>query len=557
MAPNLQVARVNAYEYAITSRGFNNRVGNKLLVMLDGRTLYTPMFSGVFWEMQDTNLEDIERIEVISGPGGTLWGANAVNGVINIITRNASQTRSTLVSATAGKFERGATLRTGGRIGERLDWRVFAKTSEWDHTFLPTGAAGVDAFDRQQVGFRADYSGEGQQLSLQGDTMRAESQHRGFAGALAIPPVKLESSNLQGNWTRQLDSGSELNVQAYYTYNMRDEFVLFSPESSIYDLEANHHFTLAGSNSMTHDVLWGGGMRHATDDVEPGVFSIYIPDNRELDWQNLYAQDEIRFGKLRVTPGIKLEWNDFTGMEHLPSVNLAWEEDSYLLWSSWSRVIRAPSRFDRDVYFPEKAPFIIAGGPNFRAEVAHVLEAGVRTQPTDSLSYAVTLFHYNWDRLRSATALPFPLYLVNNIEGESYGVEAWATWQLTSKLQVRGGFNTLEKNLSFGTDPPDTAGVNNPTLHNDPDYQWLTRIRYDLKSNVQVDLQLRHVAELTVEPVPDYTELDLRLGWQPLDNVEISLAGSNLLHKRHAEYSPAASRNLISRSVVLGFRWML
>jgi iron complex outermembrane receptor protein len=240
MAPNLQVARVNAYEYAITSRGFNNRVGNKLLVMLDGRTLYTPLFSGVFWEMQDTNLEDIERIEVISGPGGTLWGANAVNGVINIITRSAAQTRSTLVAASAGNFERGATVRTGGRVGDGLDWRVFGKATEWDHTFLPSGADGVDGWKRQQVDFRADYAGTDQQVTVQADTMWAESQHRGFAGAVEIPPVKVKSRNLQATWTRQLEVG-ELNLQAYYTYNMRDEFVLFSPESSIYDLEVNHH----------------------------------------------------------------------------------------------------------------------------------------------------------------------------------------------------------------------------------------------------------------------------------------------------------------------------
>ncbi len=291
--------------------------------------------------MQDTNLEDIERIEVISGPGGTLWGANAVNGVINIITRKASQTRSTLVAASAGNFERGATVRTGGRIGEKLDWRVYGKAGEWDHTFLPSGANGVDAWERQQIGFRADYDGAGQQLSLQGDTMWAESQHRGFVGTLAIPPVKVESRNLQANWTRQLQAGSEVNVQAYYTYNVRDEFVLFSPESSIYDLEANHHITL-NPGGMSHDLVWGGGLRHAADHVDPGFFSIYLPDNRELNWENLFVQDEIQLSdNLRLTPGVKLEWNDFTGMEHLPSVNLAWQAGSYLLWSSWSRVIRA------------------------------------------------------------------------------------------------------------------------------------------------------------------------------------------------------------------------
>ncbi|MGV3592651.1 MAG: TonB-dependent receptor plug domain-containing protein [Gammaproteobacteria bacterium] len=557
MAPNLQVARVNAYEYAITARGFNNRVGNKLLVMQDGRTLYTPMFSGVFWEMQDANLEDIERIEVISGPGGTLWGANAVNGVINIITRNASQTQSTLVSATAGNYERGATVRTGGSVGA-LAWRAYGKASEWDHTWLPTGAAGVDGFERQLVGFRADHDAGRQQFSLQGEVMQAESQDRGVAGTIAIPPVELKSRSLQANWNRELRSGSEVSVQAYYTYSMRDEFVLFSPESSIFDIEANHHMKFEAGRETTHDVVWGGGMRRAYDDVEPGFFTIYIPKERNLDWQNLFIQDEISLGRnLRVVPGIKFEWNDYTGREHLPSLSVAWQADAHLLWASWSRVIRAPSRFDRDVYYPERPPFLIAGGPNFQAEVAHVVETGLRGQPTSKLSYSLTLFHYDWDKLRSATAPPFPLYLVNTIEGNTYGVEAWATWQITPKWQVRGGFNTLEKSLGFGTDAPDTVGVDNPTLHNDPDYQWQLRTRYDLRPNIQMDLQLRRVAELSIESVPSYTELDLRVGWQPTDKLELSLTGANLLHKRHAEYSAPANRNLINRSVAVGLRWML
>ncbi len=189
--------------------------------------------------------------------------------------------------------------------------------------------------------------------------------------------------------------------------------------------------------------------------------------------------------------------------------------------------------------------------------MAHVVEAGVRGQPATTLSYAVTLYHYSWDKLRSGTALPFPLYLVNNIEGETYGVEAWATWQVTPAWQVRGGFNTLEKDLTFGTDIVDTVGVNNPTLHNDPDYQWMLRTSYDVTTNVQLDLQLRRVAALTIEPVPAYAEMDLRLAWQPRDDVEVSLTGSNLLHHRHAEYSPVTNRNEISRSVLFGLRWML
>jgi iron complex outermembrane receptor protein len=557
MAPNLQVARVNSFEYAITARGFNNRVGNKLLVLLDGRTLYTPLFSGVFWEMHDAHLEDIERIEVVSGPGGTLWGANAVNGVINIITKNAADTGSTLLRAGAGNFERHASLRTGGSIDERTSWRAWAKAGEWDNTFAPDGSDEVDDWNRQQLGFRMDHNGSAQQLMLQGDVLRGESQHRGFVGTIEVPPVKVAATNLQAGWTRALNNGSDVSLQAYWSYNKRDEFVLFSPTSRIFDFELQHHFTL-DSATLSHEVVWGFGYRHARDEVDPGVFSIFVPDRRELEWQNLFVQDEISLNdSLKLVPGIKLEWNDYTGMEQLPSVNLAWQAaEQHLLWAGWSRVVRAPSRFDRDVYYPERAPFIVAGGPDFEAEVAHVLELGYRGQVSGTLSWSGTLFHYDWDKLRSGTPLPLPVYLVNNIQGESWGVEAWGSWQLSPVWHLRAGLSTLHKDLEFAPGTSDTAGIDNNTLHNDPDYQWLLRSSHDLAEHIQLDLQLRRVAALDIEQVPGYAELDLRLGWQPAANVEVALTASNLLHKRHAEYSPLANRSEFGRSILVGIRWM-
>lgn len=557
MAPNLQVARVNAYEYAITSRGFNNRVGNKLLVLLDGRTIYTPLFSGVFWEMQDTNLDDIERIEVISGPGGTIWGANAVNGVINIITAHTADTQATVLSGGAGSFERHASARTGGGSGP-LTWRAYAKANEWDSTWDSQRAAyGVDQWRREQLGFRMDWAGTDQQLIVQGDTMQGRSQHRGFVGTYELPPVEVHSSNLQARWTRELDGGSSVSVQGYVVHSEREERILFSPESTITDLEAQHHFTFAAG--FDHEVVWGGGYRHAHDKVGPGAVTNYLPSSRDLSWENLFIQDEIALSDtFSLTPGLKLEWNDYTGMEQLPSVRAAWElSEGHNLWAGWSRTVRAPSRLDRDVYFPATEPFIIAGGPNFVAEVAKVGELGYRSQPLADLSYSVTLYHYDWEKLRSGTPLPLPVYLVNNIAGESWGVEGWGTWQVASGWRLRAGFNTLEKDLAFNSGTSDTVGVANPTLHNDPDYQLMLRSSHDLSNGVQMDLQLRRIAALEVEPVPAYAEMDLRLGWSPVDNVELSLTGTNLLHSRHAEYGPANNRSEINRSVLLGFRWTL
>lgn len=556
LAPNLQVARVNAYEYSITSRGFNNRVGNKLLVLMDGRTLYTPLFSGMFWEMQGINPGDIDRIEVISGPGGTLWGANAVNGVINIISKNAAETRSTLMTANAGNFERGASVRVGGSMGSDTAWRIYGRAHEWDRTIPTSNARLADEWQRKQLGFRVDWNGEQQTLSLQGDMLRGETPFRGFVGSLGIPAVKVAADSLQARWTRQLGEDSDLSVQTYWMHNERDEFILFSPESNIFDIELQQHtaFDFVGRK---HEVVWGGGYRYADDNVGPGVFSMYLPASRELSWQNLFLQDEISLtDNLRLTPGMKFEWNDYTGREQLPSLRLAWNlAPEHFLWAGWSRVVRAPSRFDRDVYYPEKPPFIVAGGANFDSEVAHVLEGGYRGQPTASLNYSVTLYHYDWDQLRSGTPLPLPVFLTNNIEGKTWGIEAWGTWQVSRSWWLRAGANTLGKHLQFEAGTSDTVGINNPTLHNDPDYQLILRSSHDLPHGVQLDVSLRRIAALEVEPVPAYTEMDMRFSWQPVANLELSVAGNNLLHATHAEYNPATNRNLFDRTVLFGIRW--
>ncbi len=558
LAPNLQVARRDAYEYAITARGFNNQVGNKLLVLIDGRTIYTPLFSSVFWEMQGTSLPDIERIEVISGPGATLWGANAVNGVINIITKNASETRNTLISAATGNFDYGTSVRTGGRVGSRTDWRVFGKVHGWDNTFRQNGTDGIDEFSREQIGFRVDWNGDNQQILVEGDTLKGESQHRGKIGPFDYPPVTVEASNLLARWSRQRDNGSEFKLQAYWTYNERDEYTLFSPTFDIYDLEFQYHFA-QDTGAAHHEIVWGASNRYAEDEVDRGFFSIYVPAQREVSWQTLFVQDEISLGdNFRVTPGMKIEWNDYTGKEHLPSLRVAWDvSDSQLLWGGWSRAVRAPSRFDRDIFYPESPPFILAGGPNFDSEVAYVYELGYRAQPSQTISYSMTLFRYEWDKLRSTTPFPIPLNIVNTIEGNSWGIEAWSTWQVFQNWRLSGGFNTIEKNLEYKPGTQGGLSVNSAALQNDPSYQWTLRSGHDFGDKVQLDLYLHRVGALKNQPVPAYTELDLRIGWLPVENLELSITGNNLLHSRHAEFGPALTRNVISRSILFGFRWTL
>lgn len=555
LAPNLQVARIDSVQYAISARGFNNAIGNKLLVLQDGRTLYTPLFSGVFWEMEDTMLQDIDRIEVFSGSAATVWGANAVNGAINIITRSAAETQGILLSGEAGDRENGVAARVGSGSGQ-MHWRAYAKTRRWDNAGLENEQPALDEWEKSQAGFRADWQGTTQGFTLQGDVYEGESQHRGFVGPIEIPEIAVSGYNLLARWSRQSPSasgdGNTMHVQAYWTHSEREEFFLFSPESDIFDIEFQHGFSL-----NTHKVVWGGGYRHAEDDVDPGLFTAFIPQAASLNWRNAYVQDEITLtASLRALIGMKLEWNEYTGTEYLPGLRLAWTPlSNHMLWVAASRAVRAPSRLDRDVFLPQTPPFLIAGGPNFEAEAALVYELGYRGQFSSTLNVSANLFLHQWDKLRSGTQPPFPTYLANGIEGDAKGAEGWFNWQPFTFLRLGGGFMVLDKDLQFRPGAGDTAGINNVTLHNDPDFQWQLRSDIDLARNLQLNLNLREVDELTVEAVPGYHELNARLSWQPRPALEVALTGRNLLHNEHAEFGDPAARSRIDRSILLGFRW--
>jgi iron complex outermembrane receptor protein len=550
LAPNLQVARRDSVQYAISARGFNNTIGNKLLVLIDGRSVYTPLFSGVFWDAQDLLLDEIERIEVISGPGATLWGANAVNGVLNVITRDSSTTPGVRVSGDAGTDERGSSFQFGGRIGSAT-YRVYGKIRDWSNTSRTDGVDIRDNWLRGQAGFRTDWTGIDQTLTVQADTYKAQSEPRGVIGAVELPKVDLSGGNVLARWTGQLGDGSQLHVQTYWSRSRRIELNI-QPRVDIFDIEFQHSLSLG-----THAFLWGGGVRHARDEVAGSTNVIFLPTQGRLNWENVFFQGDIPLSaQVNVTAGIKLEWNDYTGLEYLPNARLSWQPSGgHLLWTSVARAVRAPSRFDRDFFVPAAPPFLSAGGPNFVSEVSNVYEVGYRARPLASISYSVTSFHHDWDHLRSGTSLPLPLFLANNIEGEVYGFEAWADWQVASMWRLTAGTTVMDKELRFKPGTSDLAGIDNPTLHNDPDYQWMLRSRLDLPANLELDFHLRGVGPLTVEPVPGYTELDTRLAWLPADDVELSITGRNLLHNSHAEFGALPGRSEIGRSAIFGLKW--
>jgi iron complex outermembrane receptor protein len=555
LAPNLQVARIDATQYAISARGFNNAIGNKLLVLIDGRTVYAHFFSGVLWDQQDVMLDDVERIEVISGPGATLWGANAVNGVINIITRSSADTQGVLVVAGGGNAERGAALRYGTPLGESGHLRVYAKTAKLNNTETAAETAVRDGNERHLLGFRADWSSGADGFTLQGDTYRTRAEHRGFFGPIELTPIATSGSNLLGRWTRRLDDGSDLRLQAYVDRSEREDALLFKPSTDLADLEFQHGFSFG-----EHKLVWGGGYRRARDTIDPGLFFGFVPTSRTLNWTNLFVQDDFALTRiaqgLDLTLGLKLEHNGYTGTETLPNLRLAWQPGSaQLLWAALSRAVRAPARLDRDLRLPPAGPpFIIAGGPDFVSEVAHVFELGYRAQPHADWSYSFTAFLHDWRNLRSGQPPP-NAQVQNKIDGKTWGVEGWATWQALPGWRLSAGLSTLKKDLRLRPDSTDPVGPAN--LGDDPEHQWSLRSAFNPAEGQEFDISVRRVGGLPQASVPAYTAVDARYGWRITPQVELSLVGQNLFDSAHPEFAAAPGRSEFGRSLALWLRCAL
>jgi iron complex outermembrane receptor protein len=547
LAPNLQVARSGASGYAISARGFNNDNGlaNKLLVLIDGRTVYSLSLSGVFWDMQDVMLEDVERIEVISGPGATLWGANAMNGVINIITRSAQKAQGMLVSLGGGNQEKGAAFRYGEKFGSHGHFRVYGKTDDFQNTKSARGSSSPDGWDRGQVGFRADWVESNRGFTIQGDAYKGKSEDRLLGRA-----VEVSGANLLARWNQRLGNGSNIRLQAYYDHTDREDQLLFRDETNVFDIEFQHEIPLGA-----HKVLWGAGYRQAHNDMQNSLFFGFVPPVRNLNWKNLFAQDDIKLTQsVDLTVGLKLESNDYSGWEYLPSVRLAWKpSDNQLVWGSLSRAVRAPARLDRDIRFPPNGLFI-NGGPNFVSEVANVIELGYRGLPTRALTYSVTAFHHIYDKLRSGQPAPFA-NVENKMEGTTSGVEAWATYQATRAWRLSGGFTTLHKHLKLKLGSTDPIGPS--ALGNDPDQQWMLRSAFNFTDRHEFDVMVRHVSSLPQPAVPAYTAVDARLGWRVNRDTEVSLTLQNLFDSQHAEFGVAPGRSEYQRGVFLKLLWRM
>lgn len=584
LADNLTVAQKNSSAWAISARGFNTDLANKLLVLIDGRTVYTPLFSGVFWDRQNYLLEDIDRIEVISGPGGSLWGANAVNGVINIITKSARDAQGVYLEAGGGTQLRDFTgVRYGGKLASNVYFRAYGKYFDRDNEFFPNGNEASDSWRKGQGGFRIDAeSSLKNSFTLQGD-LYSSDEHLSTGGK-----ARASGGNILGRWSHAFSEESDMTLQIYYdrtnlataTPAQVLNSILLAPAGTLkddldtFDVDFQHRFRLGGRNH----VVWGLGYR-ATHDVVGNAPSLaFVPPVLNQDLFSGFVQDEIRLSEsVAFTFGTKLEHNDYTGLEVEPSARLQWNATtSQTVWGAVSRAVRAPSRVDRDERLPTPgfAPIVenlLIGGANFASENVIAYELGYRAQLGPAVSGSISTFYNNYDDVRSTSPsppdpifqLPFPFFFENNLKAKTYGVELSANYQALDWWQLHSGYRFLHENIFVKPGEVDFNNALNETA--DPKHQWSLRSSMDLPQNLELDAGLRWVGSFRFSNggaparVPSYVESDVRLAWHPSTKLEFSAVGQNLLHDQHLEYAISSPnpREEIGRSVYgkVAIRW--
>jgi iron complex outermembrane recepter protein len=572
LAPGLQVARLDAHNWAISARGFNDVFANKLLVLIDGRSVYTPLFAGVYWDVQDLLLEDVEKIEIIRGPGATLWGANAVNGVINITTKSSFATQGALVVAGYGSEEGFGALRHGGRFGEHGSYRLYTKYRHHDKSALPSGRDANDSWEALRSGFRTDWEPSAQNLfTVQGDIYQ-NREHQTYNLLVPAFPfsrddndiLKLSGGNVLGRWTHHFSDESDLRLQTYYDRTQRRNG-FFNEERDTADIELQYRLPLF----KRQDLVVGAGYRYSDSANLKSNFTLsFGPAERQTHIFNAFIQDRITLveERLFLTLGSKLEHNDYTHWEFQPGGRLLWTpKDDHAVWASVSRAVRTPARSDRDMRLvaavlpplsaENPAPFpgivTVDGNDDFHSEVLLAYEVGYRVQPWTAVSFDLALFYNDYDRLTSfepraedlsnvPSYIRYPLFFANDLEGEIYGGELAADWHVADWWLLRGSYSYLQIQLH------QPAGSLDITLDDDeragPHHQFVLRSLADLPHNLQLDVGLRYVDSLPAKGIASYVGLDMRLGWRPWQHLDFSIVGQNLIEARHAEFSPSIIR---------------
>src|SRR6266705_5178846 len=552
LAANLQVAQIDSRQWAISARGFNGTTANKLLVLIDGRTVYTPLFSGVFWDVQEVPLQDIDRIEVISGPGATLWGANAVNGVINVITKDAKDTQGFLLSGGGGTEQHGfGTVRYGAALGSHVRARIYGRGFDRDATAFPGGQDAADDWHLGQGGFRMEWeASSASRVTLQGDL---------YDGRIGQPSpatdIVVSGGNVLAKWSHTISEKSSLAAQLYYERTHRDIPGIFGEDLDTYDVDLQHSARLAAR----HDVVWGLGYRNINDRVANSSLLAFLPAHVARQWFTGFVQDEIALvpNRLHVALGSKIEHNDYTGFEIQPSGRVNWAlSPSGTLWAAVSRALRTPSRIDREFFAPGQPPYLLAGGPGFHSEEELAYELGYRHQ-RGALALSLAAFYNRYYGLRSVEQVnppaAFPIVIGNGQDGESFGAEGTVEYWLTSRWRLRAGYTELR--VHIWPNPGSTDTSRGAAESQAPDRQFLLKSSVDLPAHLRLDAGFRAIGDITRQQVPAYAELNAKLTWQPTSKLDLSLVGQNLLHRRHAEFGAPAVRREIERGAYGAVEW--
>jgi iron complex outermembrane receptor protein len=581
-APGVEVAQIDANTYAISIRGFNDRLADKVLVLIDGRTVYTPTTSGVNWDQQDVPLEDIDRIEVIRGPGGTVWGANAVNGVINIITKNTADTKGGLAVTGGGSQDTARGLvQYGGGIGQNGNYRVFENYSNTGNLTLPTGQEGADGWHMFHAGFRTDWTLSARDtMTVQGDFMQTgEGQTISVVFARALPlmntfndAVVTGAGNFLGRWNHTLSNGSTTSLQIYYDrYDRHDEGVHEGLDT--FDFDFQHHWRVGERN----DIVWGLGYRFTGDSHSAGYGKTYVPIGEANQLFSVFVQDQIRLTRsLSLTLGSKFERQPYTGFHYEPSAQIVWTpSDRQTVWISASQAIKEVSREEEGLQI-EPYTFALPGGGfgvaqyngnvKSQAERFRDFEIGYRAQANRYFSVDVATFAGAYHDLQTLDAgepyfttdqgpphLVLPSYFGNSVNAITYGAEVFANWNVTSRWRISAGDSAIHLNVIHH--PGSQDADESERADNTPENQVQVRSQLNLTRNLEWDSAAYYVGHLRDGgngPVPAYTRVDTRVGWRFAKSVEISLAGQNLLTPRHAEFHDAYEVNntLVARSIL-------
>jgi iron complex outermembrane recepter protein len=586
MVPGVNVAQINGNTWAVNVRGFNARFSNDLLVLVDGREVYTQTFGGVYWDVLDLPLEDIARIEVIRGPGGSVWGANAVNGVINIITKSASETHGGLVVAGGGNADQGfGTTQYGGKVGEKTDYRVYAKYFNQDHMPDAAGQDGGDGWHMIQGGFRTDSTLSARDtLTLQGNIY---SSREGLptiefpsVTATALQNVEqlanLSGGFVQGVWDHTFSPRSETSLQVSYDKYDRED-ILRETRGTL-NLDFQHHFR----GWARQDVVWGVTYRYSTWNSEGNLTASFVPANLNTQLFSSFVQDEIAIipDRFYLTVGAKLEHNYYTGFAFMPSARVAWAPNKHhTLWAAIAKADRTPSTLDASARStlsgfpgPGGIPVLVTfiGNPQVKNEGLIGYEAGYRTTILKQLSIDLTAYFNNYaDQETSEPSTPFleetpppphivqPITFENLMHGETHGVEISVNWQPTRRWTLAPGYAFEEIQMHLAPSSQDTTSVAEAE-GSSPAQSAQLRSHLVLWHGVSWDTSAYFVGRLTDPVEPSYTRLDTQLSWHLSEGASLSFVGQNLvtdLHEEFVDLTGTARTTLVKRSVYAKFTW--